>query len=64
LSVVLGREIERLVFGHGLSSPPCDHWGFRVVISYKEEFLEFWDGGTPEAEGTVAEADTTTERTE
>jgi formylglycine-generating enzyme required for sulfatase activity len=60
----LRRGLEQLAFQYGLASSPCDHWGFRVVISRKEELLEAWEEFEWEAEEGAAEADTTTEKAE
>jgi formylglycine-generating enzyme required for sulfatase activity len=58
------RKIEQLAFEYGLGSPPCDHWGFRVVISYKEEFWKVMERYKSEPERSVGEADTTAKKTE
>jgi formylglycine-generating enzyme required for sulfatase activity len=58
------RQIEQLAFEHGLTSVPCDHWGFRVVISSKEEYRKEMERFMSEAEGSATKADTTTEKTE
>jgi formylglycine-generating enzyme required for sulfatase activity len=58
----LARLYEQVAFKGGLGIA-CDHWGFRVVISQKEEIYR-WFNDKSEAEGSAAGTDTTTEKTE